>query len=281
MHKVKDSYIGTPFDLTGKIAIITGGAGLLGKEFCKALISAGAKVALVDNNKDSIKLAKVEIEKAFPKANISTYQADVINKDSVKQCVLSIQKKFDSIDILVNSAAIDSKFEKGSNTSKFSAFPNFPQKLWQESIDVNLTGTFLFTQQVCKIMEKQGRGSIINLGSNYGLVGPDQRIYKRKNHSQQAYKPVVYSVCKAGIVGFTKYLASYYSGTNIRVNVLTPSGVFNNHDQEFVRSYSNRTILRRMSDKKEFWGGVIFLASDASSYMTGANLIIDGGWTSI
>ena len=130
-------------------------------------------------------------------------------------------------------------------------------------------------------MEKTGKGSIIFLGSNYGLVGPDQRIYKKTGKEHQTYKPAVYSVCKAGLLGLTKFLAAYYMNTSIRVNLLTPSGIWNHHDDEFVKNYSSRTTLGRMSKKNEYHGAVIFLASDASSYMTGANLIIDGGWTAL
>ena len=130
-------------------------------------------------------------------------------------------------------------------------------------------------------MEKSGKGSIIFLGSNYGLVGPDQRIYKKAGQEHQTYKPAIYSVCKAGLLGLTKFLAAYYMNTAIRINLLTPSGVWNQHDDEFVKNYSSRTILGRMSEKNEYCGAVIFLASDASSYMTGANLVIDGGWTAL
>ena len=130
-------------------------------------------------------------------------------------------------------------------------------------------------------MNNAGKGSIINIGSNYGIVGPDQRIYKQKNEKNQSYKPIVYSVCKAALIGFTKYLATYYAGSEIRVNMLTPAGVLNNHDEEFIEKYSANTILGRMSEKNEYWGSIIYLASDASSYMTGSNLIVDGGWTSL
>ena len=130
-------------------------------------------------------------------------------------------------------------------------------------------------------MEKYQKGSIILLGSNYGLVGPDQRIYTKDGYSSQSFKPPDYSVCKAGLIGLTKYLATYYAGTEIRVNMLTPSGVYNNQDEEFVKKYSRNTILGRMSNKEEYWGAILFLASDASSYMTGGNLVIDGGWTAL
>lgn len=274
-------YCGTPFDLKDKTAIVSGGAGLLGREFCKALASAGCNIVLADNNELNIDEAEEEVIRSAPNNRVLKQILDVTDPESISESVALVKREFRKIDILVNSAAIDSKFDKNSDISSFSSFAEFPRALWNQSIEVNLTGTFLLTQEVCRIMETYGKGSIINLGSNYGMVGPDQRIYKKKNESKQSYKPVVYSVCKAGIIGFTKYLAAYYAGTEIRVNTLTPSGVFNEHDDEFVENYAGRTILGRMSNKNEFWGGVIFLASDASSYMTGANLVIDGGWTAL
>ena len=277
----QNSYWGTPFDLVGRVALVSGGGGLLGREFCKALLSAGADVVMADTRLSSLEAAEAEVKERFPDARFMRQTLDVTDNDSVTDCVGNTVDAFGTIDILVNSAAIDPKFEKGSDTSRYSGFPDFPRHLFEESLQVNLTGAFLLTQAVCCIMEKKASGSIINLGSNYGLVGPDQRIYKRNNSDKQDYKPVVYSVCKAGIIGFTKYLAAYYAGTNIRVNILTPSGVYNEHDREFEKNYADRTILRRMSVKDEFWGGVLFLASDASSYMTGSNLVIDGGWTAL
>ena len=281
MKQLSHRYSETPFDLTGRTAVISGGAGLLGREFCKALVSADCQVVLADIDEALGTEAFREIKDEFPDCTVSVYSLDVTDSGSIREFVNSVKEEFNAIDILVNSAAVDPKFERDSDTSGFSEFSSFPREYWNESIEVNLTGTFLLTQKVTEIMEGNGKGSIINLGSNYGLVGPDQRIYHLEGQPGQTYKPVVYSVCKAGIIGFTKYLAAYYAGTDIRVNVLTPSGVYNNHDEEFVKKYSTRTILRRMSKKNEFWGGVIFLASDASSYMTGANLVIDGGWTAL
>ena len=274
-------YANTPFDLTGKTALVSGGAGLLGKEFCKALLSAGANVVLADCSEDRINDAYNDISSSSTAGNMLKLKLDVTSPESIGECVESTLKEFGQIDILVNSAAIDPKYEKDSDVSAFSKFPDFPKDLWEESLAVNLTGTFLLTQQVSRVMEKSGKGSIINLGSNYGMVGPDQRIYKTKDQPDPPVKPAVYSVCKAGIIGFTKYLAAYYAGSEIRVNILTPSGVFNNHEEEFKNNYAERTILRRMSNKNEYWGSVIFLASDASSYMTGANLVVDGGWTAL
>ena len=274
-------YSRTPFDLSGKTALVSGAAGLLGVEFCKALASARANVIMADIQPQSLEDAADIVRKEFPEPQIVSQIVDITNTDSISHCVDMVQKEFGEIDVLVNSAAIDAKFDKTSDFSKYSGFTEFPEDLWSQSINVNLTGTFLFTRQICKIMETAGKGSIITLGSNYGLVGPDQRIYKKEGEDIQSYKPVVYSVCKAGLLGFTKYLAAYYAGTEIRVNMLTPSGVYNDQDKEFVKKYSEHTILRRMSDRKEYWGAILFLASDASTYMTGANLIIDGGWTAL
>ena len=271
----------TQFDLSERVAVVTGGCGLLGKEFTKALISAGAKVVIGDINDYQLSLVKDEIAQQFDPSMISVFPLDVTNDQSINSFIGEIEKKFGRIDILVNSAAIDPKFEKESELSEFTRFEEFPLSAWNESLDVNLTGAFQITQAVSIVMEKVGAGSIINIGSNYGLVGPDQRIYKRSREKKQPYKPVVYSVCKAALIGFTKYLAAYYAGTKIRVNMLTPAGVFNNQDDKFVEKYSANTILNRMSNKNEYWGSIIYLASDASSYMTGANLIVDGGWTAL
>ena len=274
-------YNNTDFDLSNKVAVVTGGCGLLGKEFSRALLSAGAKVIIGDIDKDKLIQFSETLSKKYSKSRFSIEELDISNKNSIDIFINKVEKLYKRVDILVNSAAIDPKFEKKSNTNEFIDFENFPLSAWNQSIDINLTATFKITQAVCRIMKKYNKGSIINIGSNYGLVAPDQRIYKKDDSASQPYKPVIYSVCKSALIGFTKYLASYYSGTKIRVNILTPAGVFNDHDEEFEKRYSNNTILRRMSNKEEYWGSIIFLASDASSYMTGSNLIVDGGWTSL
>jgi len=274
-------YSNTDFDLSGKVAIVTGGSGLLGAEFSKALASAGAKVIIADIDEKKLTKVKNSIKETFGDFKIFIEALDITSSKSIDNFIKNIIEEHKTIDILVNSAAIDPKFEKDSDGSEFTNFENFPISKWNESIDVNLTGSFQITQAVCKIMSKKGKGSIINIGSNYGLVGPDQRIYKKNNEDEQSFKPAIYSVCKSALIGFTKYLAAYYAGTKIRVNMLTPAGVSNNHDKEFENNYSRNTIMRRMSNKDEYWGSIIYLASDASSYMTGSNLIVDGGWTSL
>lgn len=274
-------YKGTPFDLTDRVVLISGATGLLGKEFALAAASAGAHLVLGDLKRDNLESLKSEIASVYPNTKTWIQALDVTDTNSCRSIVQLCEIQFNRLDAVIHSAAIDPKFERGSDTTSFSKFTKFPKELWQSSLDVNLTGAFLFTQAACEVMEKSGKGSIIFLGSNYGLVGPDQRIYKKAGQENQTYKPAVYSVCKAGLLGLTKFLAAYYMNTAIRVNLLTPSGVWNQHDDEFIKNYSSRTILGRMSEKNEYRGAAIFLASDASSYMTGANLVMDGGWTAL
>ena len=217
----------------------------------------------------------------------SGYQAqafttDITKPDSVNALVENVLSAFGRIDVLVNSAALDPKFDPDAVKKGITpgAFEDYPLEQWNSALNVNLTGMFLITQACVKPMLAQGkRGSIINICSTYGLNGPDQRIYI-KDGERVAFKPVYYTVTKAGVMGFTKYLAAYYAGTDIRVNALTPGGVFNNHEDYFVKNYSAKTIIGRMAKKDEMNGALLFLASDASSYMTGNNVVVDGGWTS-
>lgn len=274
------------FDLHGKVAIVTGGAGLLGMEFCRTLAQAGAQVASVDllepygDGETSARRAGFEASAE----SVVAVKADITDPVAVEQVVTRIVTTFGRLDILVNSAALDPKFDpkhlgvESSASSTSGAFETFPLDAWKQAIDVNLTGAFVCCQAAVKPMLAQGSGVIINIASMYGLVGPDQRLYQRPGQPAK-YKPVYYTVTKAGILGLTRYLASYYAGKNIRVNALTPGGVFNGHDDDFVQSYAARSILGRMARKDEMNGALLFLASEASSYMTGANLVIDGGWT--
>jgi NAD(P)-dependent dehydrogenase (short-subunit alcohol dehydrogenase family) len=267
------------FDLSGRVAVVTGGAGLLGAEFCRTLAEAGAAVAIVDLNEAAAR--KVENDLLQHGYRVRCIMTDITWPDSVADMVNAVLEAFGRLDILVNSAALDPKFDPQALAQGIApgAFEDYPLEQWNQALAVNLTGAFLVTQACVRPMLAQGkRGSIINICSTYGLNGPDQRIYIR-NGQRVAYKPVYYSVTKAGILGLTKYLAAYYAGTEIRVNALTPGGVYNNHDEDFVRNYSARTVLGRMARKDEMNGALLFLASDASSYMTGANLIVDGGWT--
>jgi 2-deoxy-D-gluconate 3-dehydrogenase len=187
-------------------------------------------------------------------------------------------QEFGSLDILVNSAALDPKFEGTSAEKHISSFEEFPLQSWKDALDVNLTGMFLVCQAAAKVMKKSNKGSIINICSTYGMIGPDQRLYESLGEPR-LYKPVYYTVSKAGVLGLTKYIATYYQGTEIRCNAISPGGVERDHDPAFKAAYSQRTVMGRMAYPREVKGAVVFLASEASSYMTGTNLVVDGGWT--
>jgi 2-deoxy-D-gluconate 3-dehydrogenase len=267
------------FDLTGRVAVVTGGVGLLGAEFCRTMAEAGAAVVVVDLNASASQAVADSLTKSGYKA--LAVPTNITQPDEVNALVEKTISEFGRLDILVNSAALDPKFDPDAVNKGITpgAFEDYPLDLWNSALNVNLTGMFLMTQSCVKPMLAQGKkGSIINICSTYGLNGPDQRIYI-KDGKRVAFKPVYYTVTKAGVMGFTKYLAAYYAGTDIRVNALTPGGVFNNHEDYFVQNYSAKTIIGRMAQKDEMNGALLFLASDASSYMTGNNVVVDGGWT--
>ena len=267
------------FKLTDRTAVVTGGAGLLGAEFCRTLAEAGAAVAVVDLNAAGAEKVADQLTRAGYQAQ--AVPTDITRPEAVAGMVKAVLASYGHLDILVNSAGMDPKFDAEASAKGISPgrFEDYPLEQWQQALAANLTGLFLVTQVCVHPMLAQGkRGSIINICSTYGLNGPDQRIY-RKEGRPQSFKPVYYTVTKAGVLGFTKYLAAYYAGTEIRVNALTPGGVFNQHDETFVANYSSKTILGRMARKDEMNGALLFLASDASSYMTGGNVVVDGGWT--
>ena len=230
------------FSLKGRVALVTGGAGLLGKEFCLTLAQAGAEVYVADLDEQAAKAVASEITG-------QTHQPygiylDVTNPDSVSIVIDKIIQQSGQLDILVNSAAMDPKFDPENIGTANNAFEDYPLDSWQAALNVNLTGPFLVSQAAAKEMVKKKRGSIINICSTYGLGGPDQRIYEKSGQAR-VYKPVYYTVTKAGILGLTKYLSTYYADSEIRINALTPGGVFNNHDETFVRNYAARTVMGR------------------------------------
>jgi NAD(P)-dependent dehydrogenase (short-subunit alcohol dehydrogenase family) len=270
----------TLFDLRGRVAVVTGGAGLLGSEFCRTLVEAGARVVIAElDHAAAGKLAEDLSTDGQTGGRLLAVATDVTDPASVQAMVASTLQAFGRLDILVNSAALDPKFDPAhSSIPQTSAFEDYPLHAWRQALDVNLTGAFLCCQAAVPPMLEAGRGVIVNLCSMYGLAAPDQRLYQRAGQPPQ-YKPAYYSVTKAGILGLTRYLAAYYAGRNIRVNALTPGGVFNGHDAEFVQAYSARAVMGRMANKDEMNGALLYLVSDASTYMTGANLVVDGGWT--
>ncbi len=261
------------FNLKNKTAVLTGSAGRLGNEFAHTLCEAGANVILVDI--DSKKNKKLEhiLKKKFDNKIISC-DLDISNQNSIKELKKEILAKFGRIDILINNAFFNPSINQTQKTKKFETFP---LEIWNKVIGVNLTGVFVCLQELGSLMAKQKGGVIVNISSIYGLVGADQRIYGDSGLNSQPS----YAATKGAIVNFTRYLASYWHGKNIRVNTLTLGGVLDKSymKNSFIKKYSEKTILGKMANKNEYNGALLFLVSDASSYMTGANLVVDGGWT--
>lgn len=262
------------FSLKGRIAVVTGALGLIGKNHCKALTEAGAIVVVCDLDEIKCKeFASTLTEKSLG------IKVDITNKESVVNLKDEVIKTFGKVDILVNNAALNDSFENPQAAAQQSMFENYPLEMWQNSLDVNVTGMFLCSQAIGTIMAERGRGSIINISSTYGITAPDQSIYRNENGEQTFYKSASYPVAKGAVIMFTKFLASYWGKKGVRVNSLSPGGVENNQEDFFIRNYSAKTPLGRMAQPTDYKGALVFLASDASNYMTGANLVVDGGWT--
>lgn len=262
------------FSLKEKVAVVTGALGLLGKQHCEALSEAGASVIVCDLNESEC----AKFASTLPALALGI-PADIKNKKSVKDLKDKILSNYGKIDILVNNAAINDKFEDPLSAMEESKFENYSLEMFKKSLDVNVTGMFLCSQIIGTEMTNKGYGSIINIASTYGLVAPDQSIYKNEKGEQTFFKSAAYPVTKGAVISFTKFLAAYWGNKGVRVNTLTPGGVQDNQDEFFIKNYSKRTPLGRMAHPTDYKGALIFLASDASSYMTGANLIVDGGWT--
>lgn len=262
------------FDLKDRIIVLTGSAGLLGSQYAQILSDAGATLVLVDTNIKKNKELENKINKKF-KTNSISVNIDITSKNEVKNLALDIKKKFGRIDGLINNAFLN--HAKNQTQNGTNSFETFPTKIWNDALELNLTAVFLCCQEFGKIMAKQKKGVIVNISSIYGISGADQRIYG----TSKLNSPVSYAVSKGGIVNLTRYLAAYWQKKNVRVNTLTLGGVQDNSYQskQFIKNYSEKTILGRMAKKDEYEGSILFLMSDASAYMTGSNLIIDGGWT--
>ena len=259
------------FDLSGKVAIITGGGGLLATEHAIALSEHGAKTVLADFNLDKCNQAVKRLKKDNDIETTAKF-CDVTKKESWESLLRETIKEFGKVDILVNNAG----FTNQSKSANFDAtFENFPLEDWNAIMNVNLTGTFLGCQVIGKHMIEAGKGSIINIASLYGVVSPNHKIYPGTGISQ----PVAYSVSKHGVISLTKYLATLWAEKGVKVNSLTPGGIFNDHEGLFVERFNQLNPIGRMSLKTELRGGIVYLASDASSHVIGHNLIIDGGWT--
>ena len=262
--------------LKGKTAVITGGAGILGKHFSDGLARCGSHVVIVDLNKKEGEMIARDLTRRYGQQCISIV-CDVSEPTSVSSMVDEVMKQFGDINILHNNAA-----SKSSNLEAFLApFEEYTLDQWREVTKVNLDGMFLVAQAVGRKMVEQNRGgSIIQTASIYGLLGPDSRIYEGSSYMGRSINtPAVYSASKAAVIGLTKYLATYWADKNIRVNCITPGGAESGQNDTFKEKYSSRVPLGRMAQPEEMVGALLYLASNASSYVTGQNIIIDGGWS--
>ncbi len=266
-----NNYIFKLFNLKNKNIIITGSAGRLGSQFATTLSEAGANVILVDIDEKKNYQLEQKLKKKY-KTRAKSYALDITQPTEIIKFKKEFFKEFSNVYGLINNAHVNFP----PKTADFN-LENYPVEIWQKYLDVHLTATFLMCREFGSIMAKKQNGSIVNISSIYGLVGPDQRIYG----TSKLNSPPSYSAVKAGVVNLTRYFASYWVGKNVRVNTLTPGGVGDDTYQssQFIKNYSSRTMLGRMAKNNDFNGAMLFLMSDASSYMTGANLIVDGGWT--
>ncbi|MDH7487332.1 MAG: SDR family oxidoreductase [Anaerolineae bacterium] len=265
------------FDVRDRIVIVTGGLGQLGRQFSLALADRGAKVAIFDVRVDDRLVAERFGERSADES-LLFLPVDITQRCSLEAGLAQVNARWGTPYALINNAALDSPPRAPAEEN--GPFETYPESSWDEVMRVNVKGVFLCCQVVGGQMAAAGRGSIVNICSTYGLVSPDQRIYEyRRREGAPFFKPVAYSASKSALLNLTRYLATYWASRNVRVNTLTFGGVFNNQDEEFLRGYCARVPLGRMACEDEYNGAVIFLVSDASSYMTGANLVIDGGWT--
>ncbi len=262
------------FSLAGRTAIVTGAAGLLGVHHCQALAEAGATV--VASDLEPLACAKVAA-RAGP--HCFGLAADVTDPGSLQALLSAVLARTGRVDVLVNNAAVNDAFEGPALGLPPSRFEDYPLSMWRRSLEVNVTGVFLCSQIIGGRLAQQGKGSIVNIASTYGIVAPDQSLYVDREGRQRFYKSPVYPTSKGALLAFTRFLAAYWGHRGVRVNALSPGGVENAQDGYFVESYARRTPLGRMAAPDDYRAALVFLASDASSYMTGANLVVDGGYT--
>jgi NAD(P)-dependent dehydrogenase (short-subunit alcohol dehydrogenase family) len=260
------------FSVDKKNIVLTGSSGLLGSKYARSLAERGANLALIDLLPEK----SLEIKKDFKskKNTIEFYKCDLSKPKQIKNTFKKIKSKFDSIDVLINNAAFASK--QTFHVKDFKNYETHPFDLWKKAFEVNVDAVHLCTQEVIGSMKKQNYGVIINISSTYGVVGPDFSTYD----NEKLFTPPGYAVTKSAILNFTRYIANLYGKYNIRCNTFTPSGVATKTlSKSFIKTYSSRNAFNRMAKPSDYFGPIIFLCSDASRYMTGSNLIVDGGWT--
>lgn len=269
------------FDVSGTVAVITGGLGQLGAAYAAAFLERGARVAILD----------LDVVRRFPAVDalapwrddpaLLVLEADVTDRNSLEACHKAILGRLGAVTVLVNNAAIDTPPDSPA-AAETGPFEAYPETSWDRVMAVNIKGTMLCSQVFGAAMAEHGTGSIINISSIYGMVSPDQNLYEyRRMRGEVFFKPAAYATSKAAIFNLTRYLATYWARGGVRVNTLTLAGVFNHQDQSFLDGYSSRIPIGRMALPTDYIGPVLFLASPASAYMTGANLVVDGGWTAI
>lgn len=263
-------------DINKKVIVITGCAGNLGSEYARFLLDCGAKVFGIDQVEED----RVEDLKSNFKKNFYFFKGDITSKNSMQKALNECLNNFQKIDVLINNAAIDSP--PNSKINENCKFENFSSHTWDKVMEVNLKGAFICSQVFGTEMSVNTGGSIINISSIYGILSPDQSLYDyMRDDGVEFFKPIAYSVSKSGIINMTRYLAVYWAKKNVRVNTLTIAGVENSQDPRFIRNYTNRIPIGKMATKQDYNGAILFLSTSASSYMTGSNLVIDGGWSSI
>lgn len=268
------------FDLSGKTALITGAAGLLGREHAAALLECGATVVLTDLRLEHLESARAELEREADPVRIVIRPLDVTKAEDIDRLAGALEEEGRTVDILVNNAAIDPKVQGEQGIKESSRLENFPLNQWELQLAVGLTGAFLCSQVFGTRMSKNGRGGVIlNVASDLSVFSPDQRLYRKGGFpdDMQPVKPVTYSVIKTGLIGLTRYLATYWSDRGVRANALSPGGVYTGQADEFVNRLSALIPLGRMAKRDEYRAAVQFLCSDASAYMNGQNIVMDGG----
>ncbi len=270
------------FDLSGRVAVITGGAGMLGLKHAEAIAEMGGIPVLFDMHADACKRGEAHLRKLYG-GEAHSAQVDITDKTQVQSAIGGVMSRLGRIDILINNAALTVKGGGGAFQDYFAPFGEYPQELFDLALRVNLTGAFLVTQAAGHVMAEQRRGVIVNISSDVALISPDHRIYQGMTSGYEGRPfntPIAYSMSKAALLAFTRYLATLWADKGVRVNALSPGGVYDNHEPEFVQRLANLIPMGRMASKDEYKGAILFLCSDASAFMTGANLVVDGGRTS-
>jgi NAD(P)-dependent dehydrogenase (short-subunit alcohol dehydrogenase family) len=262
--------------LSGKLAIVTGALGLLGRQHCQALAAAGASVVATDLSQDACSALAQRLRDEHGTAALGL-GADVTVAASLQRLRDAVLERFGRIDVLVNNAAIDDKFS--ADAAAESRFEQYPEERFRRVLEVNVLGVFLCCQCLGQVMAERGSGSIVNVASTYGLVAPNQSLYRRPDGSQEFFKSAAYPASKGAVLQLTRFLAAYWGASGVRVNALSPGGVENGQAPDFVARYAERTPLGRMARPGDYGGALVFLAGDASAYVTGANLVVDGGFT--